>query len=182
MSTAATASLSSATATADRRNVAFWMRMAAYCLLTGIIALEMVAGALWDLKQIEYVRVVFDRLGYPLFLLNIIGVWKLPCAITLVLPRFLRLKEWAYAGAVFLYTGAAASHLMAGEPPSHWAGPFVFAVMTLGSWALRPDSRRLTHGAEPSLPLEREWLVSTAVLVIMAVIALISIPQGPPPA
>jgi hypothetical protein len=31
--------------------------------------------------------------------------------VALLAPRLPRLKEWAYAGAVFNYTGAAASHL-----------------------------------------------------------------------
>jgi len=181
MSTGTLAAAAPGGATAERRSVAFWIRTAAYCLLTGIIALEMVAGSVWDLGHIEYVRVVFARLGYPLFLLNILGVWKFPCAVTLVLPRFLRLKEWAYAGAVFLYTGAAASHQMAGEPPSHWVGPLVFALMTLGSWALRPASRRLSQGPAPAAPSKREWIVSAAALAVMIVFALVSIPKGPPP-
>src|SRR5262249_48880364 len=95
----------------------------AYWVATLIVANEMVAGALWDLLRIEYVRGVMPSLGYPLYMLYIIGVWKLPCAVTLLVPRFPRLKEWAYAGAFFNYTGALASHVLAGDGPAKWAWP-----------------------------------------------------------
>src|SRR5262245_65481771 len=108
----------------------FWIRTIAYWACTAIVAWEMAAGSLWDLLRIEYVRSIFDHLGYPHFLLSIIGVWKLPCAAALLAPRFPRLKEWAYAGAVFNYTGAAASHLLAGDGPGRWMGPLLFAVIT----------------------------------------------------
>src|SRR5262245_40671873 len=114
------------------------IRTIAYWFFTVIVAWEMVAGSMWDLLQIEYVRGVFDHLGYPHYLLFILGVWKLPCAVAWLVPGFLRLKEWAYAGAFFNYSGAAASHFLVGDGSSAWAGPLVFAVMTLASWALRP--------------------------------------------
>ena len=102
------------------------IRTIIYWIFTFMVAYEMVAGGIWDLLRIEYVRVVLAHLGYPMYLLTIIGVWKIPCAIVLFLPRFLRLKEWAYAGAVFNYTGAAASHFSwvtvpaSGPPPLSW--------------------------------------------------------------
>ncbi len=43
-----------------------------------------------------------------------IGVWKIPCALGLLAPRFPRVKEWPIAGAFFNYTGAAASWLLLG--------------------------------------------------------------------
>jgi uncharacterized membrane protein YphA (DoxX/SURF4 family) len=118
-------------------------RAVGYWTCTAIIALEMAAGSMWDLLQIEFVRGVFDHLGYPHYLLFIIGAWKLPCAVALVVPRFPRLKEWAYAGAIFNYSGAAASHLLVGDGPSKWMGPLIFGLITFASWALRPPERRL---------------------------------------
>src|SRR5215831_3316522 len=104
-----------------------------YWFFTLVLAYEMVAGSMWDLLRIEFVRTVFTRIGYPHYLLTILGVWKLPCALVLVVPRFLRLKEWAYAGAFFTYSGAAASHILSGDAPGRWVGPAVFAVFTLAS-------------------------------------------------
>ena len=156
------------------------LRTTVYWALTLFIALEMVAGSFWDVLRIEYVRVVMAHLGYPPFLPTIIGVWKLPCAVALLLPRFPRLKEWAYAGAFFNYYGAVASHLFAGDGPHQWAGPLVFAGFAFGSWALRPPSRRLPPStAESCRPVE--WLIPIAITAVMIVVALVSIPKGPPP-
>jgi hypothetical protein len=63
--------------------------------------------------------------------------------VALLVPRFPLLKEWAYAGAFFNYTGAVASHLAVGDSVDVWWGPAGFAVILMASWALRPSSRRL---------------------------------------
>jgi hypothetical protein len=141
----------------------------------------MAAGGFWDLLRIEYVRVIFDRLHYPYYLLTIIGVWKIPCAAVLLAPRLLRLKEWAYAGSVFNYTGAAASHLLAGEGPPAWVGPLVFAVIALGSWALRSPERRLRAAAPPSPARLREWAIAGGLFAVLVVSGLLTLPKGPPP-
>lgn len=51
-------------------------------------------------------------LGYPPYVLNIIGVAKILGVIALLVPKFPRLKEWAYAGFVFDFIGAIWSHLV----------------------------------------------------------------------
>src|SRR2546430_16157496 len=56
-----------------------------------------------------FVADVITHLGYPVYLLTILGVWKLAGGVTLLVPGFPRLKEWAYAGIFFELTGAAAS-------------------------------------------------------------------------
>jgi len=50
-------------------------------------------------------------LGYPPYMLAILGTAKILGAIALVVPRFPRLKEWAYAGFVFDFVGAIWSHV-----------------------------------------------------------------------
>ena len=77
------------------------VRSIAYWLLTVLLAFELAAGALWDLLRIEYVRVALTQLGYPLYLLVILGVWRIHGALVLLAPRFPRLKEWVYDGAFF---------------------------------------------------------------------------------
>ena len=153
------------------------VRTVGYWVLTVIVVWEMVAGSMWDLLRIEYTRGVFTHLGYPHYLLFILGAWKLPCAITLIVPGFPRLKEWAYAGAVFNYTGAAASHLLVGDGPNQWMGPAIFAAITLASWALR----RVTP-APPTTPVRPvAWVVSLGAIGVFLVIALLTLPKGPPP-
>ena len=63
--------------------------------------------------------------------------------LVVLAPRLPRLKEWAYAGAVFDLTGAAASHLARGNEARHVIVPIAFAIVALVSWATRPVRRTL---------------------------------------
>jgi uncharacterized membrane protein YphA (DoxX/SURF4 family) len=96
---------------------------------------------------VPQVRGVIERLGYPLYFLVILGIWKLLGAVALVIPRFPRLKEWAYAGVIFDLTGAVASQLASGwMDAGQMAYPIVMTGVAVASWALRPPSRRLCPG------------------------------------
>ena len=83
------------------------------------------------------------HLGYPAYFAAILGFWKVLGSIALVVPRFPRLKEWAYAGIFFDLTGAAVSHAVCHDEAWHVLVTSGFAVLTLVSWALRPQGRRL---------------------------------------
>ncbi|HEY6004239.1 MAG TPA: DoxX family protein [Anaeromyxobacter sp.] len=157
------------------------IRVIGYWTCTAIVAWEMVAGSMWDLLRIEYVRGVFDHLHYPYYLLLILGVWKLPCACALLVPRFPRLKEWAYAGAIFNYSGAAASHFLMGDGAGKWMVPFIFAAITLASWALRPPDRRLPAATPTSDLRPVAWIVPLGLIVGFLVLSLLTLPKGPPP-
>jgi uncharacterized membrane protein YphA (DoxX/SURF4 family) len=123
------------------------LRPIAYWVTTGLIVLETAVGAEWDLARIVFVRQVFTHLGYPLYLLTILGIWKLPAAIVLVVPGFGRVKEWAYMGLFLVYTGACASHFIHGDTSEPWS-PLILALLTVASWSLRPDSRKWTPGVD----------------------------------
>ncbi len=84
---------------------------------------------------------------YPAYFCVILGIWKLLGAMTVLVPRFPRLKEWVYAGTVFDLTGAAASHLAVGDDALKLVAPIFFTGLTFASWALGPATRRL---ADPS--------------------------------
>jgi hypothetical protein len=120
-----------------------------YWATTGLIALETLAGGVTDLihgrtNLFSGPRVadVVTSLGYPIYVLTILGIWKIPGAITLLVPRFARLKEWAYAGIVFELTGAAASQAVRGRGQDVIA-PLALLGLAISSWALRPPSRTL---------------------------------------
>jgi hypothetical protein len=162
------------------RGRAAWIRTIAYWLFTIVAAFEMAAGALWDLMRIEYVRVTLTHLGYPMYLLYILGVWRIPCALALLSPRFPRLKEWAYAGAFFNYTGAAASYLLMRDASGQWIAPAVFAVFTLASWALRPASRRLPGFYQAGEGRSLMWSLPVILTAAMLVVAFFTLPQGAP--
>jgi uncharacterized membrane protein YphA (DoxX/SURF4 family) len=148
------------------RPVSTLLRPVAYWITTGLIVLETALGAEWDFARIPYVRDSFAHLGYPLYLLTILGIWKLPAAIVLVIPRFGRAKEWAYFGLFLVYTGAAASHFMRGDSSQPW-GPLLFALLTVASWSLRPDSRRWTprEGRPDALGTQGRPVTSASLLI-----------------
>jgi uncharacterized membrane protein YphA (DoxX/SURF4 family) len=118
-------------------------RNAIYWVTTALLAIELVLGGLWDVLRVPQVHVIFDRLGYPPYFLVILGIWKLLGAVAVIVPRFPRLKEWAYAGVVFDLTGALASNLASGVTDT---GTLAYVLLMMGvtatSWALRPASRR----------------------------------------
>jgi hypothetical protein len=55
----------------------------------------------------------------------------------LLIPRFSRLKEWVYAGAVINYASAAASHVIVGDGLAAIVAPVALLGLTIASWALR---------------------------------------------
>ena len=123
-----------------------------YWVTTAFIAAEMAAGGITDLIRGgtaivagQPVVEIIQALGYPDYLLTILGLWKVPCAIVLLWPALPRLKEWAYAGAVFNYSGALASYVlyMHVVDVGTVTGLGLLLLITLASWALRPAGRRL---------------------------------------
>ncbi len=124
------------------------LKLIGYWATTAAIALETLAGGVTDLIHGREILVAGDpvvevvtHLGYPVYLLTILGVWKLLGGIVLLVPRFPRLKEWAYAGVFFELMGAAASLALHGE--SFISSPLILAMLALASWALRPPDRTL---------------------------------------
>lgn len=116
----------------------------AYWVTTALVVFELTLGGVWDILRVPQARDLIERLGYPVYFLVILGIWKLLGAVALVIPRFPRLKEWAYAGVVFDLTGAVASLLASGLiDAGTMAYPIVMTGVAVVSWALRPPSRRL---------------------------------------
>jgi hypothetical protein len=151
-------------------------RIVAYWIVTLLVAFELVASFIWAVVGTQYVTATLTRLGYPLYFPMILGSFDFPGAVTLLVPRFTRLKEWAYAGAFFKYSGAVASHTFAGDGPDRWTAPLVFAILTLASWALRPVERRMipiSHATETST---LAWVVPMLVIVGLVIISLFTVP------
>jgi hypothetical protein len=170
-----------ANAATSTRTRADWIRTIAYWTFTIPIVWEMVAGSLWDALQIEYVRVILKHLGYPLYIDYVLGPLKLAGAAVVLAPRFPRLKEWAYAGFFFNYYGATASHLLAGDGPSRWAGPLPFLAFTLASWALRPADRRVQRAKLPAESRPLDWAIPIAIILVLLALSYVTLPKGPPP-
>jgi len=126
------------------------LKLIGYWVTTILVTFELLAGGVTDLIHGpallfagDPVVLALAQLGYPVYLLTILGVWKLLGAVALLVPWFPRLKEWAYAGTFFVYAGAAASLAARGGGMGDVIAPLALAVLTLASWALRPPSRTL---------------------------------------
>jgi len=114
-----------------------------YWIATGFLSLGMVAGGVQQLLQIGgYVEIV-SQLGYPIYLLSILGAWKILGVIAVLVPKFPLVKEWAYAGFFFAMSGAAVSHITMGQPFSEAVPSLILLTMTVLSWYFRPPDRRL---------------------------------------
>src|SRR3984885_10911069 len=116
-------------------------RSAGYWLATAAVGGELGLGGIWDIARLPFVRGLGTHLGYPSYFLVRLGTWKVLASAALPVPRRVLLKEWAYAGAFFTYTGAIVSHLTTGYDRGEVVLLAALAIMTVLSWALRPASR-----------------------------------------
>jgi DoxX-like family len=139
---------------------------AAYWTTTSILATECLVGGVMGALQLSPFRDTATHLGYPAYFMSILGAWYLAAGVVLLAPRLVRLKEWAYAGLVINYTGAAASHIWTGDRAQTLIGPAVFLGLAVASWALRPPARRQLPFATPGFTRGRLitfWVATIAV-------------------
>jgi hypothetical protein len=119
----------------------------AYWTTTGLIAFFIGGGGgaqMWQYHSNPHG--IVPVLGYPLYFFAILGFWKVLGAIAILVPRYPRLKEWAYAGIFFDLTGAVASVVAVGVYGAyafHILAPLILTGITVASWALRPQSRTI---------------------------------------
>jgi hypothetical protein len=133
-------------------------RLIIYWIATLWLALGMVSTGLVQLTKQEAEGAIappgvwgMTKLGYPIYFLTIIGVWKILGAIAVLVPKFPLLKEWAYAGFFFIMTGAIFSHIAVGSSISEFIPSLLLLILTGASWYFRPLSRRITPVAISSV-------------------------------
>jgi uncharacterized membrane protein YphA (DoxX/SURF4 family) len=120
-------------------------RTIVYWIATIILVLECEVGGIMGGLRLQPFLGTIQHLGYPTYFMTIHTIWYILGGVALLVPRFPRLKEWAYAGLFFIYTGAFMSHLAVGGSPLMLIAPIVFTGLVLVSWALRPPARRLPN-------------------------------------
>lgn len=114
-----------------------------YWIATGFLSFGMVAGGVQQLLQIGGYVDIFFQLGYPLYLMSILGFWKILGVIAILIPGFTLVKEWAYAGFFFAMSGAAVSHLAANQSLIEAIPSLILLTMTIVSWWFRPKNRKI---------------------------------------
>ena len=121
---------------AKRNKIIYW-------IATVWLALGMTASGITQLLRVdEVVAATSTRLGYPVYVLTILGVWKILGVVVLFLPKLPVVKEWAYAGFFFVASGAIISHLAVNDPFSELFGPTLLIVLIIVSWYFRPVDRK----------------------------------------
>jgi hypothetical protein len=117
-------------------------RLIGYWLATGLFCLVMTAGGTMNLLRADVQKQAMATLGYPEYLMTILGTAKLLGVIALIIPGSPILKEWAYAGFTFDMLGAAASHAFVSDPIGETLAPIIVLAIAIVSYLLRPESRR----------------------------------------
>ncbi len=118
-----------------------------YWIFTALFTIGMLSSGLQQIfRQKDMVDMV-SALGYPMYFMIILGVWKILGVIVVLLPGFKLLKEWAYAGFFFVMTGALISHLACRDyAVKAMLAPIFQTLFIILSWYFRPASRKVVVG------------------------------------
>ena len=116
-----------------------------YWSATILLSIGMLQSGIFAvIRSNDWIELI-TRLGYPAYLLTILGIWKILGVAAILIPGFPMLKEWAYAGFFFAMTGALFSHLAISDfAIKALAGPAFQILFIILSWYFRPVDRKLT--------------------------------------
>ena len=113
-----------------------------YWIATIWLALGMLSSGIVQLFRVKEEIDFILKLGYPIYFLTILSIWKILGVVVLLLPRFPLLKEWAYAGFFFAMSGAAFSHIASGTMNEMFPS-LLLLILTVVSWYFRPADRKI---------------------------------------
>ena len=113
-----------------------------YWTATIWLSLGMVSTGMVQLIRMDEEVDTLTQLGYPVYILTILGVWKMLGVVAVLIPGYPLLKEWAYAGFFFIMSGAVFSHVAVRDDATSFFGPALLIILTLVSWYFRPTNRK----------------------------------------
>lgn len=134
----------------NRQVVGFWV-------FTGAFAGLMLLSALMYLTGAPEIAAALSGLGYPPYILTILGAAKLIGSVALLQNRLPTLREWAYAGFTINLVAASASHVLAGDPVATALTPASLLLPLTASYALRTDRPRVRR---PNVDMSRQPLAA----------------------
>lgn len=114
-----------------------------YWATTGFLAFGMLAQGFAQVSHTKGYAGIILHLGYPIYLLTMIGVWKILGVVAMLIPKFQLLKEWAYAGFFFAMSGAVFSHIAVGDSMKETAPSMLLLILIAVSWYFRPADRKI---------------------------------------
>ena len=135
----------------NRNKLIYWIStlwLASGMLSTGILQLlKMKAEGAVSPPGVEGIT----HLGYPIYFLTIIGIWKILGVVAVLVPKFPLVKEWAYAGFFFAMSGAAISRIASGNAITEIFPSLLLLILILISWYFRPADRKITANRQPAV-------------------------------
>jgi uncharacterized membrane protein YphA (DoxX/SURF4 family) len=120
-----------------------------YWISTIWLSLGMLSSGIVQLFKVKEQTDFILDMGYPVYFLTILGIWKILGVVVLLIPKFPLLKEWAYAGFFLAMSGAIFSHLALGHPINEIFPPMLLLVLTMVSWYFRPGERKIITVGQP---------------------------------
>ena len=114
-----------------RLNLTYWIITA---LFSAFMIFSSIGGLMKDEQALAWLH---EHLGYPVYFIQWISVFKIVGAIAILLPMVpARVKEWAYFGFfVDLVTGMY-SFITVGDPVSQWAPMLLFIAILIFAYAV----------------------------------------------
>jgi hypothetical protein len=97
------------------------------------------------------------HLGYPVYFLTILSIWKALGVVALLIPKFPLLKEWAYAGFFFAMSGAAFSHIASGDSIKEIFPSLLVLFLIVVSWYSRPADRKLISVSHKRIRIKEKY-------------------------
>ncbi|MEP7217374.1 MAG: DoxX family protein [Bacteroidota bacterium] len=120
---------------AKRNKIIYWV-------FTIWLALGMLSTGTVQLLKVQSEVDAIAHLGYPIYFLTILGIWKVLGVVAVLIPRFPLVKEWAYAGFFFAMSGATLSRIASGNSVSTTFPSLLLLILTVVSWYFRPADRK----------------------------------------
>lgn len=114
-----------------------------YWIATLWLSLGMASTEIVQLLKVDSEITFILNMGYPIYFLTILGLWKILGVVAVLIPKFPLIKEWAYAGFFFIMSGAIFSHFALHHTIKEIAPPLLLLVLTIISWFFRPESRKI---------------------------------------
>jgi uncharacterized membrane protein YphA (DoxX/SURF4 family) len=121
---------------AKRNKIIYW-------IATLWLALGMLSTGIVQLMKVQEEVDNMTHLGYPVYLLTLLGIWKILGVGAILIPKFTLVKEWAYAGFFFAMSGAVISHIAVDSFNGKVFPPLLLLVLTVLSWYFRPADRKI---------------------------------------
>src|ERR1700748_1244218 len=119
-----------------------------YWVFNGLFAFVMFGSAIPDVMMSpDAVRGMHTIMGYPLYFAPYIGVAKMLGAITILVPGFPRLKEWAYAGLTFDLISATYSLYSIPNPDGPWYFMLIFLALAACAYIFYHKKLKLEQAA-----------------------------------